>query len=42
MEEELVGSDTPRKPDDDDCDKGIHRACYCAGRKECHDCGMVL
>lgn len=28
--------------DEDDCDKGIHRPCYCAGRKECHDCGTPL
>ncbi len=38
----MPDQNTERKENDDDCCKAIHRPCYCAGRKECHDCGTPL
>ena len=39
QEQLTVDQITPRKVED--CD-GNHRPCHCAGRRECHDCGLPM
>jgi hypothetical protein len=41
MSKNIMGYDMLSDTRELDCDNG-HKLCYCAGRAECHNCGVIL